>query len=140
MMIIRGKLVLSCLLMLGCASVVHRVPQQEVSFPVRAGDSSVTTPKRGASASAFSVDVPITGKFDTVWTIESGTYSGVRVPLDLHAALGNPKRDHFWRLANNASVMEGLVGWKSTRYPIPVAFRRSRRAEEITRSDSIAFW
>src|SRR6478672_2544181 len=99
MMIIRGKLLLSALLVLGCTSLVRRVPQREASVPVAAAEASVVTANSVTRDSAFSVDVPITGKFDTLWTIESGTYAGVRVPLDLHAALGNPKRDHFWRLA-----------------------------------------
>ncbi|HUQ18396.1 MAG TPA: hypothetical protein VM099_02180 [Gemmatimonadaceae bacterium] len=140
MMIIRCKIVLSALLVLGCTSAVHRVPQEEASFPVVAADASVATAKPAGRDSAPLFDIPITGRIDTLWTIESGTYAGVRVPLDLRAALGNPKRDHFWRLARNANVTEGLVGWKSTRYPIPVAFRHSRRGQPISESDSIAFW
>jgi hypothetical protein len=33
-----------------------------------------------------------------------------------------------------------VVGWKSNRYPIPVAFRRNHRPAEISADDSTAFW
>jgi hypothetical protein len=84
--------------------------------------------------------LPITAPFDTVWTIEYGTYACTRVTIDIGAALGNPKRDHFWRIAKGAAVSAGLVGWKSTRYPIPLAFRHGRKSREINGDDSVAFW
>lgn len=137
---IHYKVCASALLMLGCTSAMHRVPQQETISAAAAMDASVATPKPVNRDSAVSYDVPIGGRFDTLWTIESGTYAGVRVPLDIHAAVGNPKRDHFWRVAQGTIVSEGLVGWKSTRYPLPVAFRRARRSEPITAGDSAVFW
>lgn len=92
------------------------------------------------SAVLAQASVPIAAPFDTVWTIESGSYAGTRVPIDISAALGSPKRDHFWRLAKGSAVSAGLVGWKSTRYPIPLAFRHGRKSREISSDDSGAFW
>jgi hypothetical protein len=78
---------------------------------------------------------------DTVWMIELGVYQGMKVTLRLDAALGQRKKgEHFWRLANGAGRDAGVVGWRSTRYPIPVAFRHGRSADEITSRDSVAFW
>jgi hypothetical protein len=77
---------------------------------------------------------------DTVWTIESGTYAGLRVPLHMDAALGGRGRgDHFWRVAAEG-VSGGVVGWKSTRYPIPLAFRHTGYSRAISSGDSAAFW
>jgi len=78
---------------------------------------------------------------DTVWTIESGTYAGLRVPLHIDAALGGRGRgDHFWRVAAEGGLSGGVVGWKSTRYPIPLALRHDRFSRRISPGDSAAFW
>jgi len=77
---------------------------------------------------------------DTVWTIEAGTYAGMKVPLHIAAAFGGRgKREHFWRVASGRGRDGGVVGWKSTRYPIPLAFRHERRSQ-ISSADSSAFW
>jgi hypothetical protein len=78
---------------------------------------------------------------DTVWTIESGTYAGQQVALELTRAIGRKgQKDRFWRFAGGGKLTDGIVGWKSNRYPIPVAFRRNRGASEISANDSAAFW
>lgn len=78
---------------------------------------------------------------DTVWTIESGSYAGLRVPLHIDAALGPRGRgEHFWRVATEGGFSGGVVGWKSTRYPIPLAFRHDRYSRAISPGDSAAFW
>jgi hypothetical protein len=78
---------------------------------------------------------------DTVWTIESGSYAGLRVPLHIDAALGPGGRgEHFWRVATGGELSGGVVGWKSTRYPIPLAFRHDRFSRAISPGDSAAFW
>lgn len=78
---------------------------------------------------------------DTVWTIESGAYAGFRIPLHFEAAFGaRGKREHFWRLATGARNTSAIVGWKSTRYPIPIAFRHKGMSRAISPSDSAAFW
>lgn len=78
---------------------------------------------------------------DTVWTIESGTYAGLRVPLHFEGAFGaRGKREHFWRFATGARNTSAIVGWKSTRYPIPIAFRHKGMSRAISPSDSVAFW
>jgi hypothetical protein len=78
---------------------------------------------------------------DTVWTIESGTYVGLRVPLHIDAALGPSRRgEHFWRVAAGDGFSGGVVGWNSTRYPIPLAFRHDKYSRAISSRDSGAFW
>jgi hypothetical protein len=78
---------------------------------------------------------------DTVWTIEAGAYAGFRIPLHFDAAFGaRGKREHFWRLATGARSTSGIVGWKSTRYPIPIAFRHKGFSRAISPSDSVVFW
>jgi len=87
-----------------------------------------------------SISVESAGQSDTVWTIESGSYAGTRVPLQIDAALGMRRRgDHFWRVASDG-FSGGLVGWKSTRYPIPLAFRHNGYSRAISPADSNAFW
>jgi hypothetical protein len=78
---------------------------------------------------------------DTLWTIESGTFAGQQIPLDLTRAIGRKgQKDRFWRFAGGTESSRGVVGWKSTRFPIPVAFRHNRRSREISADDSAAFW
>lgn len=78
---------------------------------------------------------------DTVWTIESGAYAGFRIPLHFEAAFGaRGQREHFWRFARGARNTNAIVGWKSTRYPIPIAFRHKGMARAISSDDSVAFW
>jgi hypothetical protein len=88
-----------------------------------------------------SISVESQEQSDTVWTIESGSYAGIRVPLQIEAALGtHGRRDHFWRVAGAGGLSGGIVGWKSTRYPIPLAFRHDRYSRAISPGDSSAFW
>jgi hypothetical protein len=78
---------------------------------------------------------------DTLWTIESGSYAGVHIPLHIDAALGGRRTgEHFWRVASDEGMSGGIVGWKSTRYPIPLAFRHDRYSRAISSGDSVAFW
>jgi len=78
---------------------------------------------------------------DTVWTIERGSYSGMAVPLRLDAAIGRSRKgEHFWRLPPRGATETGVVGWRSTRYPVPVAFRHGGSAVAISPADSAAFW
>ena len=73
--------------------------------------------------------------------IERGTYAGLRVPVRIESALsGSRKSEHFWRVPGAGGRNAGVVGWRSTRYPIPVAFRHSRESDRISVDDSIAFW
>jgi hypothetical protein len=93
----------------------------------------VVPPDPGAPFSADSSD--------GMRTIERGTYSGVRVPVRIEAALGGRKKsEHFWRLPGSAGKNSGVVGWRTSRYPIPVAFRHSRPSIEISADDSAVFW
>ncbi|MEO7682788.1 MAG: hypothetical protein ABIU86_02525, partial [Gemmatimonadaceae bacterium] len=48
--------------------------------------------------------------------------------------------EHFWRIPSSGGRTAGVVGWRSTRYPIPVAFRHSRGSDRISDDDSVAFW
>lgn len=74
-------------------------------------------------------------------TIERGTYGGMRVPVKIEAALGSAgKSEHFWRIPSSGDENAGVVGWRTTRYPVPVAFRRSGPAGQISADDSVAFW
>jgi hypothetical protein len=77
---------------------------------------------------------------DGLRTIERGTYAGVRVPVKIAAALGRKRSEHFWRVPASSGKNSGIVGWRTTRYPIPVAFRDSRAAVEVSADDSVAFW
>jgi hypothetical protein len=78
---------------------------------------------------------------DTIWTIERGTYAGMAVPLRLDVAIGRSRRpEHFWRLPPRGATETGVVGWRSTRYPVPVAFRHGDSAGAISSADSVAFW
>jgi hypothetical protein len=98
----------------------------------------------GASAQlpvARSMSAELQEETDTVWTIESGSYAGLKVPLHIDAALGPRGRgEHFWRVAAEGGFSSGVVGWKSTRYPIPLAFRHDRFSRAISPRDSAAFW
>jgi hypothetical protein len=78
---------------------------------------------------------------DGLRTIERGTYAGMRVLVRMQIALGAGRRsEHFWRIPGSDSRGAGAVGWRSTRYPIPVAFRHSDASGGISESDSAAFW
>ncbi len=73
--------------------------------------------------------------------IEKGTYAGMKVPIRIEVAQGATKKsEHFWRIPSSGGRTAGVVGWRSTRYPIPVAFRHSRGSDRISDDDSVAFW
>src|SRR6266550_1658345 len=121
-------------LSLACARVVP------VAQPPIAVDAQ-TTRSVGKPVVAIEPTVKPEKPSDTVWTIESGAYAGLRVPLQFEAAFGaRGKREHFWRLATGARSTSAIVGWKSTRYPIPIAFRHKGLSRAISPSDSGAFW
>ncbi len=97
-------------------------------------------PGIGASGELESRVVPADPS-DIVWTIERGRYAGMKQPLRLDAALGRSRNgEHFWRLPPGGAREAGVVGWRSTRYPIAVAFRHGPSSGAISSSDSVAFW
>jgi hypothetical protein len=105
------------------------------------------SPDTTAYADSAKTDLPsVTGSrrqtnSDTLWTIESGTFAGQQIPLDITRAIGRKgQKDRFWRFAGGTGSSGSVVGWKSNRFPIAVAFRRNRRSPEITSDDSAAFW
>ena len=125
-------------LAIGCVATTNRAQLTAI-------DAS-RSPDTTAYADAGKSDLPASKealrpqKSDTVWTIESGTFAGYNIPLDLSRAIGRKgQKDRFWRFSAGAGV-GAIVGWKSNRYPISVAFRRNRRSPDITGEDSIAFW
>ncbi len=121
-------------LSLGCAQVVP-VAQPPIAVDAQATqsvDNSVVTARLAVEPEPPS---------DTVWTIEAGAYAGFSIPLHFEAAFGaRGKREHFWRLATGARSTGAIVGWKSTRYPIPIAFRHKGSSRAILPNDSTAFW
>ena len=121
-------------LSLACAQVVP------VAQPPIAVDAQKTQLFR-KSVVAIEPSVKPEDPSDTVWTIEAGSYAGLRIPLHFEAAFGaHGKREHFWRLASGTRNTGAIVGWKSTRYPIPIAFRHKGFSRAISPSDSVAFW
>ena len=77
---------------------------------------------------------------DSVWTIQRGSYAGTTLALRFDSALGTGRDpEHFWRHPESGED-GGVVGWNTERFPIPVAFRRGGRSDEISASDSAAFW
>ena len=78
---------------------------------------------------------------DGLRTIERGTYAGMRVPVRIESAFsGRKMSEHFWRVPASTENDSRVVGWRSTRYPIPVAFRHPRSSAGISAEDSAAFW
>lgn len=100
------------------------------------------TASANAQSALFRASNPVSdGSSDTVWTIEAGTYAGLSVPIHVDAALGaRGGREHFWRLTSDDGFPRAVVGWRSTSYPIPLAFRHDRRSRAIASADSAAFW
>ena len=121
-------------LTLGCAQVVP-VAQPPIAVDAQATksvDNSIITPQPVVKPEDPS---------DTVWTIEAGPYAGLRIPLHFEAAFGaRGKREHFWRLTSGTRDTGAIVGWRSTRYPIPIAFRHQGFSRAISPSDSVGFW
>ena len=119
----------------------HPVLMARIAIALAAGTTIALT--AGANAQlplARSVSSGSRQRTDTVWTIEKGSYAGLTVPVHIEAAIGGPGRsEHFWRGAK-AGLPTGVVGWKSTRYPIPVAFRHDGFSHAISPNDSAAFW
>lgn len=128
----------------GCAPVMsfHGVAA------VQSTESALASPDPAGISDSEQVS-PVTGNAasdsrdasDTLWTIERGTYAGMVVPLRLAAAVGRGRKaEHFWRLPPRSAGETGVVGWRSTRYPVPVALRRGNSAAEISAADSAGFW
>jgi hypothetical protein len=130
----------------GCVPIIssHRLaPVQSTDAAVVSSDTARTSrAEQGTGVvEKRTSEVHSTDASDTVWTIERGTYSGMTVPLRLDAAVGRSRRgEHFWRLPPRGASETGVVGWRSTRYPVPVAFRYGGSAEAISPADSAAFW
>lgn len=132
---------------LGCASVI-RVDKPFVDAPPDAAASVAAEAVADFASHAdllpaveeiqFSASADSSDGFRT---IERGTYAGMRVPVRVEAALGSGgESEHFWRIPTSGEENAGVVGWRSTRYPVPVAFRRSGALGDISADDSVAFW
>lgn len=76
---------------------------------------------------------------DTAWTIETGTYAGIRVPIDPELSRGERRGSARFLRAVSSATDERVVGWNPSRFPIAVAFRHGR-GDAITAGDSAAFW
>lgn len=86
----------------------------------------------GVIAAAFPVTLKAQAR-DTIVTIESGSYAGTVVPVEMGAA--SRKGSRFWRITMRRDG--GIVGWNPSRFPIGVALRPDRG---ISADDSVAFW
>ncbi|MDP9176650.1 MAG: hypothetical protein M3O61_03120 [Gemmatimonadota bacterium] len=132
---------------LGCASVMRVDPP----FPDAPADVAASIAADAVADFASHADLlpsveemqfsASADSSDGFRTIERGTYAGMRIPVRVEAALGSGgKSEHFWRIPGSGDENAGVVGWRSTRYPIPVAFRRSGALGDISADDSVAFW
>jgi hypothetical protein len=133
---------------LGCASVIR----VEEPIAEEHGDASPSLAADAIADLASHADLLVPTARETEFAasvdssdgfrmIERGTYAGVRVPVRIEVALsGTKKSEHFWRIPSSGGRNAGVVGWRSTRYPIPVAFRHSRDSDRISVDDSVAFW
>jgi hypothetical protein len=130
----------------GCVPIMSfhaMAPVQSTDEALLSSDTARTSnaEQRAGVAENRAGEVQTWDPSDTVWTIERGSYSGMTVPLRLEAAIGRTRRgEHFWRLPPRGATETGVVGWRSTRYPVPVAFRHGGSAGAISPSDSAAFW
>ena len=130
----------------GCAPILsfHRIsPVQATEAALVRSDTAGTseTEQRSRAVEKRTSEVPERNASDTVWTIERGTYAGMAITLRLDAAVGRTRKgEHFWRLPPRGTAETGVVGWRSTRYPVPVAFRHDGSAGSISPADSAAFW
>ena len=72
-------------------------------------------------------------------TIDGGSYSGLRVPIHVDAALaGRWERTRFWRVARSAPDGFGTpVAWPEALFPVPVSLRARGG---VSSADSAAFW
>lgn len=136
---------------LGCAPAIRvgePVAHADASASFAASSVSLATDAIADLASHGDLLVPpatdtafTAGSSDGLRTIDRGIYAGMRVPVRIEAALGGAnKSEHFWRAPKSGAEKAGVVGWRSTRYPIPVAFRHSGSSREISADDSAAFW
>ena len=132
---------------LGCASVMRVDPP----FPDAPADVAASIAADAVADFASHADllpsieeIQLSASADSAdgfRTIERGTYAGMRIPVRVEAALGaGGKSEHFWRIPSSGDGDGGVVGWRSTRYPLPVAFRRSGALGDISADDSVAFW
>jgi hypothetical protein len=132
----------------GCASVIRvedpiaeENADTSASFAANAiadiaSHADLLAPTEGESEFVAAAD-----SSDGFRLIENGTYAGVRVPVRIELALSRrQKSEHFWRIPASGGRNAGVVGWRSTRYPIPVAFRHSGSSDRISDDDSVAFW
>jgi hypothetical protein len=115
-------------------------PQAKASLDSLASSTAASRSATPRAVSAAAVLPPIRVG-DTVWTIEHGTYAGLKVVLRFDAAAGPRRRgEHFWRMPAGGGIEGGVVGWGSAKYPIQLAFRHESRGARISPSDSTAFW
>lgn len=123
-----------------CASAVplerHSIPD---ALPASSSSLAQATSRSIEPAREASEPLPA-NHTDTIWTIERGVHAGMRVALSIDAALPHQKGEHFWRLPPGGNGDGGVVGWKSNRYPLPVAFRHGGSSDRISPTDSAEFW
>ena len=87
------------------------------------------------------------------WTIDSGDYAGVEVPIDPQLAADGSVMPSFWgfyfpfsqdgflqTVTDNAEWAAEFRGWPPDAFPIPVALDRLGSDQDITAADSVAFW
>ena len=132
----------------GCASVIR--VEEPVAEEFADGASSLAADAIADLASHADLVAPTEQESEFVASVDSsdglrmidkGTYAGMRVPVRIEVALsGTRKSEHFWRIPKAGGRNAGVVGWRSTRYPIPVAFRHARASDRISAPDSAAFW
>lgn len=76
---------------------------------------------------------------DSLWTIESGTHEGVRVPIQSHKPLRTTRHGSSFLRSVRVAKDERFVGYDPARFPIAVAFRHGR-GEPLAAADSVAYW
>ena len=88
-----------------------------------------------------------------MWTVDSGDYAGVEVPIDPQLAADGRVMPSFWgfyfpfsqngflqTVTDNSEWAAEFRGWPPNAFPIPVALDRLGSDGDISAADSIAFW
>jgi hypothetical protein len=87
------------------------------------------------------------------WTLDSGDYAGIEVPIDPELAADGRVMPSFWgfyfpfskngflqTVTDNTEWAAEFRGWPPDAFPIPVALDRLGSDGDITAADSVAFW
>ena len=87
------------------------------------------------------------------WTLDSGDYAGIEVPIDPELAADGRVMPSFWgfyfpfsqdgflqTVTDNTEWAAEFRGWPPDAFPIPVALDRLGSDADITAADSVAFW